>query len=139
MTMSLHRSLRPFGWCVVLLLLGRALSGCMMTMNASQFYTEFPRATSTRYLTNAEAISAMQNGSCKAIDNHTYNAPIGLSVGGDVRNGAEGVDQIVENYGGNAYRIIYFGWTIVMEDGTTQLGLKFTSLLCDESPPSSLI
>ena len=128
-------SLRPFGvvWRVVLLLLVSILSGCT-SMTASQFYTEIPRATSTRYLTNAEAISAMQNGSCRAIDNHTYNAPIGFSVGGDVRNGAEGVDQIVENYGGNAYRITEFGWTIVREDGTTQLGLKFASLLCDESP-----
>ena len=128
-----HSSLRPFGWCVALVLLGSTLSGCT-AMTASQFYTEFPRATSTRYLTNAEAISAMQNGSCRAIDNHTYNAPIGLSAGGDVRNGAEGVDQIVENYGGNAYRITEFGWTIVKEDGMTQLGLKFTSLLCEESP-----
>ena len=125
--------LRPFGWCVVLLVLGSVLSGCAiaMSMTASQFYTEFPRATSTRYLTNAEAISTMQNGSCRAIDNHTYNAPIGVSVGEDVRNGAEGVDQIVKNYGGNAYRITEFGWATVRDDGTTQLGLKFTSLLCD--------
>lgn len=108
------------------------MAGCVTAMSAQQFYTEFPKATSVRYLTGAEAIEAKQDGSCRSIDDHAYNAPIGLTVQGDVRAGAEGVDGIVTNHGGNAYRIRSFGWLQVGDgSGATQLGVEFESLLCD--------
>ncbi len=108
------------------------MAGCVTAMSAQQFYTEFPKASSTRYLTGAEAIEATQEGSCRMIDDHVYNAPIGMTVQGDVRSGAEGVDGVVANDGGNAYRITNFSWLPVGDgSGATQLRLEFETLSCD--------
>ena len=107
------------------------LGGCVTAMPAQQFYTAFPEATTTRYLTGAEAITAVEDGSCREIADHTYNAPIGMTVHGDVKAGAEGVDSMVVNDGGNAYRIRNFSWLRVADgSGATQLHLEFTTLNC---------
>lgn len=108
------------------------LAGCVTAMSAQQFYTEFPKATGARYLTGAEAIEAQEDGRCKAIDDHVYNAPIGMTVQGDVRAGAEGIDGIVANDGGNSYRITNFSWLPVGDgSGATQLRVVFDTMLCD--------
>lgn len=108
------------------------LAGCVTAMSAQQFYAEFPEATSTRYVPGAEAIVATKDGSCRIIDDHVYNAPIGMTVQGDVRSGAEGVDGIVADDGGNAYRIANFSWLPVGDgSGATQLRVEFESLSCD--------
>jgi len=101
-------------------------------MSAEQFYSAFPEATTTRYLTGAEARASIEDGTCEAISEHSYNAPIGLSVQGDVNAGAEGVDGIVSNEGGNAYRIRNFSWLPVADgSGATQLRIEFETLSCD--------
>lgn len=56
--------------------------------------------------------------------------PIGLTVHDDLRNGAEGVDAIVANDGGNAYRIANYAW-LPAGGGATQLVLEFHTLLCE--------
>ena len=78
------------------------LAGCATAMPASQFYTEFPAATHSLYLNGADALAASIDGTCIKLGEHRYAAPIGLTVRDDLRNGAEGVDAIVSNEGGNA-------------------------------------
>ena len=51
-----------------------------------------------------------------------------MTAGGDLKNGAEGVDAIVENDGGNAYRISDYGW--IQANTGTQLVIDFDTLLC---------
>ena len=109
------------------------LAGCVTAMSAQQFYTEFPKATNTMYLTGADAIAAVKSGSCTKIADHVYNAPIGMTVYGDVNAGAEGVDSMVTNDGGNAYRITNFSWLPVADgSGATQLRIEFSALSCRE-------
>lgn len=119
--------MRIFGAAWLLL-----LAGCVTAMSAQQFYSEFPQATNTRYLTGAEARASVEDGTCITIADHVYNAPIGYTVQGDVNAGAEGVDGIVANDGGNAYQITNFSWHPVADgSGATQLRVEFETLSCD--------
>jgi len=56
--------------------------------------------------------------------------PIGLTVYDEVRNGAKGVDTMIANDGGNAYRISSYAW-VPAGEGATQLQVDFDTLLCD--------
>ena len=118
------------------------LTGCAMSMPADQFYTEFPAATQSLYLTGADAGVAIMDGSCIKLDEQRYTVPIGLTVSDEVRNGAKGVDAIVANDGGNAYRISGYAW-IPAGGGATQLQVDFDTLICnftqqvDEEPTTT--
>ena len=106
------------------------LTGCAMSMPASQFYTEFPAATQSLYMTGANARLTIMDGSCINLDEHRYTVPIDLTVYDDVRNGGKGVDTIIANDGGNAYRISSYAW-VPAGEGATQLQVDFETLLCD--------
>ena len=101
-----------------------------MSMPAGQFYAEFPAATQSLYMTGADARVAIMDGSCINLDEHRYTVPIGLTVYEEVRNGGKGVDTIIANDGGNAYRISSYAW-VPAGDGATQLQVDFDTLLCD--------
>ena len=105
------------------------LSACVMSMPADQFYSKFPKATDTAYLTRSEVAEALLAGSCIMLDSHRYDAPIGTTVDDDLRHGALGVDAIVSNDGGDAYRISNFNWAY-LATGATQLQIEFDTLLC---------
>ena len=100
-----------------------------MSMPAGQFYAEFPAATQSLYMTGADARIALMNGSCIELDEHRYTVPIGLTVNDEVRSGAKGVDAIIANDGGNAYRISAYAW-IPAGGGATQLQVDFDVLVC---------
>ena len=102
-----------------------------MSMSAGQFYAEFPAATQSHYLTGADADAASIGGVCIRLDGRTYAAPMGATVDEDLRNGAEGVDAIVANDGGNAYRISSYEWRPDIWSDGTQLHIYFYTLLCD--------
>ena len=115
-----------------------------MSMPAGQFYAEFPAATQSLYLTGADARVAIMDGSCIELDEHRYTVPIGLTVYDEVRSGAKGVDTIVANDGGNAYRISSYAWVpSPVAVGAAQLQLDFHTLLCKfaqqvgEKPPAT--
>jgi len=97
-------------------------------MPAGQFYAEFPAATQSLYLTGADARVAIMDGSCIELDEHGYTVPIGLTVYDELRSGAKGVDTIVANDGGNAYRISSYAW-VPAGEGATQLQVDFDTLL----------
>ena len=101
-----------------------------MSMPASQFYTEFPAATQSLYMTGADARLAITEGSCIELDEHRYTVPIGLAVYVEVQDGGKGVDTIIANDGGNAYRISSYAW-VPAREGATQLQVDFDTLLCD--------
>ncbi len=116
---------------ILLLLLPIAcLSGCAMSMPAEQFYAEFPAATQSRYLTGADATFAILEGACIELDEHRYLVPVGYTVGEELRNGAEGVDVIIANDGGNAYKISNYAW-VHLASGATQLQIDFHTLHCN--------
>ena len=100
-----------------------------MSMPASQFYAEFPAATQSLHLTGADAGVAIMDGSCIKLYEQRYTVPIGLTVSDEVRKGAKGVDAIIANDGGNAYRISSYAW-VPAGDGATQLQVDFDTLLC---------
>jgi hypothetical protein len=104
-------------------------AGCAMSMSASQFYTEFAAATQSLYLTGADAEVAFIDGSCINLDEHRYTVPIGLTVYDEVRNGGKGVDTIVADDGGNAYRISGYAW-VPAGEGATQLQVDFETWIC---------
>ena len=113
-----------------LILVAAVLTGCSMSMDATRFYAEFPMATGTSYYSGAEAIVAVSNGDCLVLSTgRFYAAPIGMTLTEDLRNGADGVDLIVANDGGNAYRIDSYVWA-PFPDGSTQLQLTFDTMLC---------
>ena len=107
------------------------LTGCAMSMPAGQFYAEFPAATQSLHLTGADAGVAIMDGSCIKLYEHRYTVPIGLTVSDEVRKGAKGVDAIVANDGGNAYRISSFEWRRDIWSDGTQLHINFYTLLCN--------
>lgn len=80
-------------------------------------------------MTGANASFALIDGTPIKLNDHTYVPPIGLTVNEDLRNGAEGVDAIVANDGGNAYRVANHA-RIPAGGGATQLVAKFDTLLC---------
>jgi hypothetical protein len=99
----------------------------------------FPqKATNIRYLTEAEAIAAVEDGTCKEIADHVYNAPI-VAVFVDAqfsdfwnkRVTKEGIEGMVTNDGGNAYWITNSSWQPV-DDGSerTQPRIEFKTLSC---------
>ena len=115
----------------VVFIFGTVLGGCSISiggMGATEFYTRFPVATETSYYSGAEAIAAIASGECLLLSsNKFYAAPLGWTAAGDLENGAKGVDGIVKNDGGNAYRIQSYEWT----DGGVQLQLVFDTMLCN--------
>ena len=57
-----------------------------------------------------------------------------MTVNQDVASAAEGVDGIVANDGGNAYKISDFSWLEIGDgNGSTQLRIGFDTYQC-ESP-----
>jgi len=114
---------------IAIIAIGVHISGCAMQMPADQFYSEFPMATESTYLTGAMAGKALLSGNCVVLDSHSYKAPVAMTAGGDVKNGALGVDTIVRNDGGNAYRISNHAWNL-LSNGSSQLQVDFDTLLC---------
>jgi len=105
------------------------LSSCALfqtSMSPIEVYNTLPEYTETTFLTVAEA----QNSNCSCLTkNRSYTAPIGMTVTGDLRNGAKGIDEWVALDGGNAYVLKNFQWMTV-RTGTTQLYIEFDTYIC---------
>ena len=56
---------------------------------------------------------------------------MGLTVNGDLKYGAKGIDEWVELDGGNAYVLVNYKWVTVDEHGSTQLHIEFDTMLCE--------
>ena len=65
------------------------------------------------------------------VKGRNYTAPMRLTVNGDLKYGAKGIDEWVELDGGNAYVLISYKWVTVDHNGSTQLSIEFDTMLCD--------
>ena len=106
------------------------LLGCAMSMPPKEFMSEFPKATETNFYTKLDASEAVENGICKKlILNRQYSAAIGMTVGGDLDNAAQGVDDWVISDGGNAYSLNNYEWVDLINK--TQLVVYFDTMKCN--------
>lgn len=106
---------------------------CATSMTPSQFLEKFPNSTNSDFYGRLEANEAISNGKCKLlVEGHKYTSPIGFTVGGDLHNGATGVDEWVRADSGNAYILNNFEWISVSvgDQGATQLLVYFDTMLC---------
>jgi hypothetical protein len=123
--------LKLFYVCASIFISFILIVGCATSMTPSEFNNRFPKATTAKYFDRTVASGAIESGKCRLlVSGRKYTSPIGLTVVGDVENGAEGVDQWVEADQGNAYRIINFEWISVGDRGVTQLIIYFDTMLC---------
>lgn len=101
-------------------------------MSPTKVNETLPTLTKAKFISQIEAQEAIESGKCKLlVKGRNYNAPIALSVKGDLRNGAKGIDEWVEIDGGNSYSLINYKWVTVNDMGSTQLQVEFDTLLCD--------
>lgn len=110
------------------------VTSCATSMTPEEFVDSFPKHTTTKFYNKPSATMAISTSECSLIvENRKYTAPIGMTVGGDVENGAIGVDEWVKADGGNAYTINNFEWLSVSigKDYGTQLVIYFDTLLCN--------
>lgn len=106
-------------------------SGCASSMTPDQFNERLPKVTKSAFYSHASATKAISDGWCQSlVANRKYTAPIGLTVYGDLKNGALGIDQWVAEDGGNAYTIDNYEWISVGDEGVTQLIVYFDTLRC---------
>lgn len=110
------------------------LTSCALfqtSMSPRQVNTILPTLTESKLLSQAQANKAIKTNECKLLTKErTYTAPIGLTVKNDLKNAAKGIDEWVELDGGNAYVLISYKWITVDYNGSTQLHVKFSTLLC---------
>ncbi len=102
------------------------------SMTPNQVYNILPTLTKSKFITQTQAEKAIETGKCKyLVKGRTYTAPMGLTVKGDLKNGAEGIDQWVKLDKGNAYILKSYKWVNVDDSGSTQLSLEFDTMLCE--------
>lgn len=114
------------------------LAGCSINQTNPEFvYSTMAASTHSTFMTRADAVRADEIGRCLVLAAHEYAAPVAMTSGGDVRNPANGIDEIVQNDGGNAYAIGDYVW-VPYPGGAVQLVVEFYSYLCaDEAAPDA--
>lgn len=107
------------------------VAGCATSMTPRQFNENLPKATSARFYDRISATNAIADGQCKLlVGGRKYTAPIGLTVSDDLKNAALGIDEWVNEDGGNAYAVANFEWISVGNEGATQLIIYFDTMRC---------
>ena len=108
------------------------LASCATSMLPMKVNNTLPTLTKAKFISQSQAEEAVKANRCKyLVKGREYVAPIGLTVKGDLKNGAKGIDEWVKLDGGNAYVLISYKWVTVDNDGSTQLHIKFDTMLCE--------
>ncbi len=103
------------------------ITSCARSMSPMEINEKLPRMTISKFIT-----SHNQSENCVVLQSsRKYNAPIGLTVNQDLKNGAKGIDEWVRLDGGNAYRLVNYQWIQVDDHGSTQLLIEFDTLKCE--------
>jgi len=106
-------------------------ASCATSMTPSQFNENLPKATSSKFYDKKSSSEAISKGECKLlVQGRKYTSPIGLTVHGDMKNGALGIDEWVRADSGNAYSINNFEWISVGDRDATQLIVYFDTMFC---------
>ena len=103
------------------------IMSCATSMTPIQINKKLPAMTSAKFISSQTDIDK-----CELLNkSRKYNAPIGLTVKHDLKNGARGIDEWVMIDNGNAYRLVNYQWVQVDDLGTTQLQIEFDTLKCN--------
>lgn len=106
------------------------LSSCSRTLTPSKVNSILPSMTQSSYMTQAEANEAVKAGKCSyLVTERTYVAPNKMTAKGDLKAGAQGIDEWVTLDSGNAYLITNYNW-MTTDNATTQLHITFDTMLC---------
>jgi hypothetical protein len=104
---------------------------CATTMSPTEVNETLPSLTLSTYYSQSQAEEALAIERCQYLDRgKSYKAPLGLTVKGDLRNAAKGIDEWVDVDGGNAYVLRSYNWETVDDYGSTQLTVEFDTMLC---------
>lgn len=120
------------GFLILVVLMLTSCSAFKTSMTPLELYNTLPTLTKTKFLKEDEINDSL----CTCIKrDRTYNAPMGLSLKEDVKNGAQGIDEWVAIDKGNAYVLKNYKWIIVdynvyYSTTVTQLFLEFDTYLC---------
>lgn len=107
-------------------------ASCATSMSPAKVYNTLPTLTKSNLISQSQAEEAIKTNRCKyLVKERNYTAPIGLTVKGELKNGAEGIDEWVELDGGNAYVLTSYEWVTVDHYGSTQLHMEFDTMLCE--------
>jgi len=101
-------------------------------MTPTQINKNLPPLTKSKFLSQVEAEEAVKLNKCKyLVKGRDYTAPIGLTAKGDLKYGAQGIDEWVKLDGGNSYVLISYKWVTISDQGSTQLHIVFDTMLCE--------
>ena len=107
-------------------------ASCATSMYPTQVYNTQPTLTKSKFIPQSQAEEAIKTNRCKyLVKGRNYTAPMGLTVNGDLKYGAKGIDEWVELDGGNAYVLVSYKWVTVDHHGSTQLHIEFDTMLCE--------
>ena len=107
-------------------------SSCATSMLPTKVNSTLPTLTTSKFISQSQEEEAIKTNRCKyLVKGRNYTAPIGLTVKGDLKYGAIGIDEWVELDGGNAYVLISYKWVTVDHNGSTQLHIEFDTMLCE--------
>ena len=108
------------------------LASCAASMSPTNVNYTLPTLTTSKSISQSQAEEAIKTNRCKyLVKGRNYTAPMGLTVNGDLKNGAKGIDEWVELDGGNTYVLISYKWVTVDHNGSTQLHIEFDTMLCE--------
>ena len=109
------------------------ITACATSMSPVQVNNALPNYTKAKLISQLDIESAIKTGKCKyLVKDREYVAPIAITVQGDLRKGAKGIDDWVILDGGNAYVLKSYKWVKTDSSGSRQLHLIFDTILCDE-------
>ncbi len=103
------------------------------SMTPTEIHNTLPTLTKSQFLNKDDLIKF--NCICLTRD-RSYNAPIGITVKEDLKNGARGIDEWVLLDKGNAYTLNNYKWLTVgvnpqYGSTVTQLYIEFDTYLCE--------
>ena len=108
------------------------VASCATSMSPTKVNKTLPTLTKSKFISQAQAEEAIKTNRCKyLVKGRNYTASIGMTVKGDLKYGAIGIDEWVVLDGGNAYVLISYKWVTVDHNGSTQLSIEFDTMLCD--------
>jgi hypothetical protein len=102
------------------------------SLTPAQVNSTLPTLTKSKYFTQTQADEAVRTQKCKyLVKGRKYSASVQMTAQGDLRKGAQGIDEWVRLDGGNAYVLVNFTWVAIDDLGTSQLHLEFHTMLCE--------
>lgn len=124
--------MKVFFNAIITFSLSYLMISCAASMTPMEVNTNLPTLTKTKFVSQSAIDSLINLNKCQFLNKDRYYvAPIGLTNKDDLKNGAKGIDDWVQLDGGNAYLLKNFRWNTVDVNGSTQLHLDFSTLLCN--------